>query len=557
MIPRLLSALFLLSAAGCPGANGAQQEPAPCGQPVFVSPTNGQTLNASDATSPAAGGALETRVVISSELDEEVELRVNSELVAIIPVAGGRGETKLVLNPAEDVRLAARSGRCGSQIHVRVDLSAPYCAVANPSKTLLNNVPAALGGDRVSDGSEPYAVRVEVETSAEDGQPVSLNIDGDELATAAFGGRAVFPNVKLTAGQHWVTPRCTDAAGNSTVGATRTYDVLLDPPPLSTLRPASGTVLSSFYDVRPTENGLQFEVCGSTPSTKASEFCATLSAGIHACAPLSNGEACVQFACPEGDAPLSVEATLSDIAGNLTRMPITGLQCAPGFQPVRITRPAFDSAGGIPILNASALDQGATPGNMLKTVIACSQLPGTARIAAGPSDAVQTQADNLVAQDSTQVSGAPLCPAGRPWFIQQQVLLPESVNSTDGSGSLVTSTELLVTFTASETGLSAADHEQLWVDSVPPQLSILSPLCGSTVTRDTVDVRLQTDSVFTSVRANSGTPHALNATTLPSLPADVVIPGVELALGANVLTAYAEDGAGNVTTAPPCTITRE
>jgi hypothetical protein len=379
----------------------------------------------------------------------------------------------------------------------------PTCNVTQPTISAthpaLNGVQAPAG-DRTSSIGSPYQATFVVTTSAEDGQPISLQItDGTSNAvtsasTTASGGSASAGVTLVPDGHSYaVVATCTNRNGVSATSASQSFPVDYTPPDLTVSSPTDG----EFFGPAQLSNGA-FQVCGQTTSTDAANlpsslgpgknnFCVSLGAST-SCTPVLavSTPTCIGVTCP-GGAPFNLTVTLSDGAGNPTSKTISGVSCASSLPSVQIVSPVSDAPGfanpARRILSAATLvgipdKDGTTPGAQAD-VTACSDTSGTAALLVG---LVGGGAPSQIASVPTTIAiSADNCPAGLGFAAHfSGATLPDSTEAADGTLSAATLIEVAVTSGSQPiTGTSAP--VDVWVDTVAPAIALASPagLCGS------------------------------------------------------------------------------
>ncbi|MGC4065935.1 MAG: hypothetical protein QM784_15050 [Polyangiaceae bacterium] len=132
-------------------------------------------------------------------------------------VSLGNAGTKTLL-----VAIGDGAGACAtSPATVTIEcIGVPNCNVTAPTfdpsaRVALNGVSLANGGDRVSSDGSVYQTKLQVSTTVENGQPVSLSVDGGApLYSVALNGTATFNGVTLVPdGLHSVVGTCVARSG--------------------------------------------------------------------------------------------------------------------------------------------------------------------------------------------------------------------------------------------------------------------------------------------------------------------------------------------------------
>jgi hypothetical protein len=338
---------------------------------AFTAPVDNETLDINDDADGdecQTGFQYDVVVTTSAPSGSTATLYAGTQAIADATVMGGTitfPDAQLLSQGMTDLRVVVDEG-CEGTINVNVDCNVPECTISAPivSETHpeLNGVPAELGGDRVSDVGSPYQVRVEVDTTIEDGEIVTLAVNGVDtgLMATATAGKAVFETVTLDPdGDYSVVATCTDFRGRAGVSMASAYTVDTVAPPLTVNKVtggvpgtqsalANGDRFTIDDDVNAGVAELQFRICGLTNATEAPDavglpatlgtgqnnFCVGLGTDLPTCVPATAGGAgsgadgaCVDLTCP-GTGALSLTATLTDDAGNPTQQTFTSISCA-------------------------------------------------------------------------------------------------------------------------------------------------------------------------------------------------------------------------------------
>jgi hypothetical protein len=240
-----------------------------------------------------------------------------------------------------EVRVGESNG-CDTHLTVNTNCEGqPSCEILSPEVTPthpeLNGVSTSLGGDRASAPNEPYQVVFDVLTSAENGELVTLTIDGVQNAAAAVvvENVAIFPAVTLVPdGPHEVHANCRAANGKGSSSRSIGYVVDTFPPGLAVTGVTDGQVVGPG----------SFGVCGTTVSSDAHDLadsllearrnlCVGINDGPVACVAAESNDgdtqpgACVTLECPTSPNPFDVVVSLHDAAGNPTTARIRGVTC--------------------------------------------------------------------------------------------------------------------------------------------------------------------------------------------------------------------------------------
>lgn len=572
----------------------AEAGPPACPTATFVAPAAGATLTAADDKS---------QTMCASGLVYDVKLATNAPDGTMVKLFAGGGQlgtaqpvsVGLVVFPSASlpnsgtVDLRAELGRasCTATVSATVDcaLHAPTCTVSKPvvggTHPKLNGVPVAQGGDRVSSAMSPYAVAFEVATTAEDGQPVSLTLDGANvsLTASASGGLAEFPSVVVQPdGSHDVVASCVGKNGAKATSATTTYVVDTVPPDLTITQPMAGAFIGPSQDVdNNPSNGVQFRVCGATTAADATalpatlgaaqnNFCAGIGTATPTCAAVDGGgSACVTLTCP-GGAPFDLATSLKDDAGNPTSVTVAQVACASSLPTIQIVSPV-DGSGADPsthllaagtTLGFADLDP-STPGAQANVRACTDAQTGNVTLRAGQAGGtLDVVSAAPVAVVPAQMSDG--CPSALPYVATfASVTLPESAE--DGTGALVTATRLVADVTDVSTATSSSPNVDVWVDSVLPTLqpAAPTPLCGAffqTTGTYTGDFSFFTSSVPVTFSLDNGAAPAASTASAFSSAGRVRFSGVTLQQGVTNASATVTEPSGNAfSLGTPCQIT--
>ncbi|HEX3902970.1 MAG TPA: fibronectin type III domain-containing protein, partial [Polyangia bacterium] len=581
------------SAAGAGGsAAGAGGSAPPCYTTAFTAPTSGATLTVTDDTDHTCANGFQYTVTITSTAPDgtDVSLYDGSSLLKTVQVGGGAASFAVQLatgGTAQQLSIqypSAQTCNVTENVTVSCPNSPPTCSISAPVISAthpdLNGVPTPQG-DRSSSAGSPYQATFVVNTNAEDGQTVTLAVnsdatnpatpvDGTPSATVS-GGSATFGLPLSPDGKYDVVATCTNANGITGTSTKSSYTVDTTAPDLTINGPTAG----QFIPPASLTNG-QFQVCAQTDSPDAvgsqlvagqQNLCVTLgSSATPSCVAVAavNTSTCVPITC-QGGAPFGLTITLTDGAGNPTTQTLSGVSCASTLPSVQIIAPASDAplftdpSKHILATNAPTGVKDEDPAiGAQADVVACSDTAGTATLLVGhKGDASLVQLGTSV---TTAAVAADNCPSGLGFVAHfTGVTLPESNENADGT--LAAATELAVTVTsaANVADVGTSQPDDVWVDSTPPNLALLSPvsLCGSftqsaaTVTEDVVYTA--DDKLVVADLTNNG------VTTTYDSPAFVngvaTFGSVAFAEGQNALVATESDPAGNATVLATCTVT--
>lgn len=545
-----------------------------CYTATFASPTNGAHLTAAEDLDGDCSTGVDIDVTVATNapdgtsatlLADGQQVGSASALGSVVVFKGvtlqSTGSTKLTVrigtDPTCDESIDLTQS-CGAEC----EITKPVLSATHPK---LNGVPVADGGDRVSAPGQDYQVGFEVKTSIEDGQAVSLTVDGKaQVAVAiASGGLAKFPGVTLVPdGDHKVQGKCQPKAGQAGGSAEITYPVDTTPPTLENTSPADGKFFGPGDDSNNTKAGLQFKVCGETPSADAIDLPASLGAGqenfcagvgsstptcVAATKAGANGNdgGCVELDCP-GGAPFDLTVILTDEAGNPTKKTILGVRCASTLPSVQIVEPVdgigSDVSKHILAANASQTrkDQdGNVPGAQY-TVVACTD-------AAGGKGTLRSGSTTLVA-GITAVPAVPAdsCPVGLNQVLKFAATLPESAE--DSGGNLVAGTALEVDVEEVSTAVGTSPIVKVWVDSQAPAITenFPNPLCGklyqsSTSVQATLQLVSSAVPVTLTVTNGTGTQNYQGG----AVPGIISLGPVTFQQGSNAVAATATEPSGN------------
>ncbi|MCC6652917.1 MAG: FG-GAP repeat protein [Candidatus Eisenbacteria bacterium] len=483
-----------------------------CPTASFTAPAEGAKLGAQDdADGDCSNGLqLDVTVATSAASGTTAALLADGQEVGTATAAGAVLKfSKVTLPSKASVELTVRFGgaaACDEVISVTTDCGAPGCEIGkpvlSPTHPKLNGVPVPEGGDRASAPGQQYQVAFEVTTDVDDGQPVTLTVDGKASTAVALAaaGIASFPGVTLTPdGDHKVQAVCKATGGESGASAEVTYPVDTMAPDLTNTTPDDGKFFGPTDDSDPVKSGLQFEVCGQTTAADAldlpaslgsgqNNFCVGIGTSTPVCAPAktagvgsANG-GCVDLDCP-GGAPFDLTVTLRDDAGNPTAKTIKGVRCASTLPSVQVIDPVDGTGADVTkhILAASMVqprkDQDATKTGCQFTVSACTDVNGKGTLYAGVGTPVEVAGQKDI--QAQAASAGDNCPASYPFVIKfVNADLPESAET--AANALQTPTSLYVKVTDTSTAVGTSPTVQVWADCTAPTITewTPNPLCG-------------------------------------------------------------------------------
>ncbi|HVV15777.1 MAG TPA: FG-GAP-like repeat-containing protein [Polyangia bacterium] len=577
-------------AGGVAGMGGAGGAPVvACYTTAFTTPaTNNATLDVTNDTDHNCGSGFQYTVQISSSAPDgtDVSLFDGIALLKTATVTGGAAtfDVQLATTSTAQVLSIQYPGTTACNVTRTVTVNCsdnpPTCAISQPvisaTHPALNGVPVTSGGDRVSSTGSAYQATFKVQTSVEDGQPVTLALDNQaspaavtSLNATATGGVATFTATLASDGNWDVVATCINKNGISSISTKATFPVDTTPPNLTVTTPTSGQFIL----------GQTVPVCGQTTSTDAAaatktlganptNFCVNVgSSATPTCMAMANVNApsCLNIPCP-GAGANNLTVTLRDWAGNPTAQTITGVSCVASLPSVQVIAPASDAptfgdktkhilAASAPVGNKD-LDAN-TPGAQVN-VTACTDTVGTAILKVGQQGGALTQ---LGASVPTAVAVAgDNCPAGLPNVVKfSGVTLPESTENADGS--LAAATELTVTVTsnANVNAVGTSLPDDVWVDTTPPAVSQVGTECGQFVQSSSTvhqDLSFNADDRLAVLEVTNG-----SVTTTYDTPAFMTgvatFPGVALTQGLNNIVVTVSDPAGNASllSPNPCTVT--
>jgi hypothetical protein len=543
----------------------------------FVLPADGAKLGvADDKSGMKCSGGLITDVTVATSAPDGTpgKLFANDTRVGTATAAGAKLIFSGIALPSKGpvvLRVSVADSDCGSE-NVTIDCGVPSCSISAPKGPYLNGRTTADGGDRVNNPTDPFATAFVVDTDLADGEFVSLTTDGSATQkVAASGGKATFSSVSMSPdGKHNAKATCTNTAGNVGSSGLVEYDVLTETVDLALTQPTNGKSFGLVDDVDAATAGIQFDLCGTTGTAAAIDvpadarggqknLCAAIGTATGNCVSMtkatsgSGGAACVRVTCPSGNAPFDVNVTLADKAGNQATAKRTGLRCESSLPSVSVVSPvAYVASTPATILNLAAGEMGTVSGALKKTIVACTDKnPAKAAFFAGRAGGTLTSLGAPV--DVVAATAADGCPTALGYVARFAATLPESLESTDGKGTLATATEIRVDVTDSGTNVGSSPKVDLWVDSIPPSISLLDPSCGKVyngTTDVTASVKLSSDTLPLTFKvtgsATTGTyPVAAFDTPSTALPGLVTIPNVKFYIGGSSLTLQATDAAGN------------
>src|SRR6188768_2609484 len=178
---------------GSSGSGGGGDQ---CPMVAFIDPLDGTKLTEADdegagtnADSCSDGFQYDVKAATSAADGTKAVLYSGSNQVAMATVKGGVVTfPKAQLSIGTDVlKVQVGSAAC-TPAEASVEVSCkglPTCditkPIVSPTHPVLNGVPVAQGGDRVSAVGSPYQVAFDVTTNIADGRPVSLQINDSQL----------------------------------------------------------------------------------------------------------------------------------------------------------------------------------------------------------------------------------------------------------------------------------------------------------------------------------------------------------------------------------------
>jgi hypothetical protein len=469
------------------------------------------------------------------------------------------------------------SGDVGADAGVVVEctITGPELTVMHP---MLNGVPVAQGGDRVSADGDPYQAAFEVTTSLADNQTVELAVDDVTTPTqvttysaSVANGRAEFLGVTLAMdGVYDVSARCVAKDGTVGLSGPQPFEVDTGPPDLTVTQPLSGEFIPPSGLTNDT-----FQVCGSTDSADAVGLDPALgprsangciaAGGSPTCFPVPSvgTSGCLAVPCP-GDAPFDVIVTLGDVAGNLAKVTISDVTCFSTLPSVQIVAPVSDAPPFTDtskhLLAASApqafRDNNGASGAQTDVVV-CANRAGTIQLFDGQKgDAALTAVGAPVG--TRMAVAADGCPAGFLFAVTfAGATLPESAENSNTT--LLTPAELRADLMDLSATKNSSPLVDLWVDSVAPILLITAPpdICNSY--HQSSDTYTSTETVTSTAPdvdlalTNSTSTQNFSSLTFTAL----TFPSVVFTQGESFLQGTARDAAGNVSLLQPnpCVVT--
>lgn len=581
--------------AGGTGGTGGTGGDASAGCPdaTFTSPTSGSTLTVGDDKDNDCSNGIQVDVTVATDAaaGTSVKLLADGAEVGSASVSGATATfTNVQLKSSGTTKLAVRLGAdssCDVEIAVDSKCSDVTCDVTKPvlsaTHPKLNGVPVSQGGDRVSADGQDYQAAFEVTTNIQDGQPVTLTVDGNAGAAIALAqsGVATFPGVTLKPdGDHKVSASCKAQSGSTGASAEATYPVDSTPPDLTNLTPADGQFFGPADDSNTSKAGLQFEVCGETTAADAidlppslgsaqSNYCVSIGTASPACAPATatgaNGQkgGCVELDCP-GGAPFDLEVTLKDDAGNPKTHTITGVRCASSLPSVQIVEPIAGTGADVTthILAATATqtrkDQDANTPGAQYTVIACTDIPsgkGTLKVGLGSG----TPATKATAT-AVPATAADNCPTALGHVLKFTNATLDESQVDANTNALTTATRLVVEVEDVSTAKGVSPAVDVWVDSTAPNISQWAPndLCGKfyqSATSVVVPLFLLAENVPINVTVtnSAGTQQKVGSAPKPGV---VNVGNFTFEQGANQVAATTTEPSGNAgALQSPCTVT--
>ncbi|HXU07325.1 MAG TPA: hypothetical protein VN903_40515, partial [Polyangia bacterium] len=583
-----------MAGTGGGGTGGAT----PCYSVTFVAPTNGSTLTVANDTTNTCGDGFQYTVRITTGAPDGTTVQLfnnGNTLLKTATVASGAASFDVQLGSTGQSALSIQfpsTATCTdpttrSTVTVNCPASAPTCDITTPTITpthiALNGV-VFPAGDRASQPGSPYQVTFVVTTNAEDGQQVTLSFNDvapPSTVTTLMGtvanGTATFGVGLSPDATYQVKATCKNANNVTGMSAATNFPVDTTAPNLT----VSSPVAAQFFGPTDLDNQGRFKVCGQTTSADAAGLPASLGAaannlcvslgGSATCAATAavtavNTDACALVTCP-GAAPFNLTVTLKDGAGNPTATTIQGVSCASTLPSVQVVKPVSDAPAftdtskhilsANTVVGVADLD-GTTPGAQAD-VVACTDRSGSAALLVGRSGGTLNQLGSSI--QTVAAVTADNCPAGLGFVAHfSGVTLPDSIENTNGT--LATPTELRVSVTdaVNPASIGSSVPVDLWVDPVPPALTLSSPanLCGSFQQSSTPvlqDVAFNAETGAVSLFVTNGASTLMRGS--PGFANGVAtFTAVSFAPGQNDVTATETDPAGNVTTfaTVPCTV---
>lgn len=573
---------------GTVGDGGVQ-----CATINFVSPKTGTALTASDDKDKdgcANGFQYDVSVTTSANDGVAATLFANNSLVATSKVSGGKasfssvtldsfGSTvlKVQIGPQSCYETSTVSVSCGG---VSCSISKP---VISPTHPALNGVPVAEGGDRASAVGNPYQVAFEVTTSAESGSTVSLEVDkkADSVkAQVGADGKARFAGVTLTPdGNHSVKALCKALSGPTGTSAEAIFPVDTKAPDMTVSGVASNQAITVAEDIDPATDGIQFDVCGQTKATDATDlpaslgtaaqknFCVKNGSSPASCEPVKSGKGCVRLDCNAiGSAAQTVVVTIKDAAGNPAKETFTEVKCQTGNPTVQIVDPvAYDPASSGPVILNKSKDADPAVYGFQYAVTACTNAPAGSKATLQHKAPQQQSAPIGGEVDVVAAQASDNCPTGLPNVAKWPgVTLAESSELADGT--LVEVTRLRADVVVGGATYSSASMDE-WVDSTAPgpyltfvtDPTTSAPVACNGVIKSLVDV---TTSLYAGCDAQipvfariTHEDSSVDTTPTVSGSGALKIDGVNLKTGLNTIVIEGTEPAGNTGTSAGCAIT--
>lgn len=393
-----------------------------------------------------------------------------------------------------DCDLAIAGGACGDSCVVRRPSCQITAPVATPTRPVLSGEHVSVGGDRVGSSLDPMAFAATVQTDGPDGTTVTLGLDGGaaRLTARAIAGVAVFAAIEVPGdGTHTLTATCETVALASRRAEPVSVTVDATRPAFSVTSPSAGSHTPPSADADPGTPGLQLNVCVETAATdigsrardgSTDTLCAAVGGASPRCAPAAGG--CVRLDCP-GGAPFSVQVSLEDFAGNISRQTIDGVSCAAQTPSVQIVSPTATAAGdqSTRLLAADApqplRDLDATAPRAQWDVRACTNAPRATAWLHLRREGDTTPLWSVGPATVVPAEPGDGCPAGHAHVARfDRAALPESLQTPDGALDRATALDVEVIDESRERGVSPT--VTVWVDSEAPTVvpSDYSPLCG-------------------------------------------------------------------------------
>jgi len=272
--------------AGMGGVGGGTGGSTPCYTTAFTAPTAGATLTVADDSNHTCADGFQYTVAITSTAPDGTDVTLfdgTSQLQTVKVTAGAASFAVQLATSSTAQALAIQypsTAACNVIENVTVSCpnSPPTCSISAPVISAthpdLNGV-LSPQGDRTSSAGSPYQATFVVNTSAEDGQTVTLAVDnalapgtpvdGTPTATVS-GGDATFGLTLVPDATYEVIATCLNKNGITGTSTKSSFTVDTLPPVLAVNSPTAGQFVV----------GGTINACAQTSSTDAAGLTGSL-----------------------------------------------------------------------------------------------------------------------------------------------------------------------------------------------------------------------------------------------------------------------------------------